>query len=122
MDKFNSLKEGIKSKYQTFKNAVCMKKTMTKLQIVEHKYDELKTALTQKSFAHKFNELLPSTASASTADIILYCIVHFKGKHVYDVVVSHLVKNKIELMEHEILEIATLVYEFIYLLEDLKLL
>jgi hypothetical protein len=122
MQKFNNLKDGIKAKYQKFKDTILLKKTFTKLQIVENKYDELKNALTEKSFAHKFNDLLPSVATTSTADIILYCIVHFKGKDVYDVVVSHLAKNKIELMEHEIIEIATLVYEFIFLLDDLKLL
>jgi hypothetical protein len=119
MDKFNHLKENVKSKYKIFKDTICMKKTQTKLELITHKYHELKDALLEKPYAHKFNDLLPSLDDKTVTDIILYCNVHFKNKDVYDVVNQHLNKNEIELTEHEIIELAGLLFEFLYVLIDL---
>ena len=119
MEKFNQLKDNVKSKYRLFKDTILMKKTQTKLELVTLKYHELKGALFEKPYAHKFNDMLPSLTDKSIADVILYCNLHFKNKEVYDVVCQHLDKNGIQLLEHEVIELAGLMFEFIYVLIDL---
>lgn len=111
--------EAIKLKYKSFKDKLLMKKSFTKLELITEKYNELQECMSAKEYSHKFSSIIPQNKDIS--QVILYSTLTFKGKDTRSVIERLLSENHIELDDDDISDITTHVFEFLYILEDLKL-
>ena len=115
-----SITQNIKDKYNKFKDALLLKKTCSKLDIINEKYKQLEHSMKSKPYSHKFLSIIESnTYSSSVSRCIVFCQIKFKNKDVTQVIKDLAKENNVELTEEEIIDIAAIIFEFLYCLHDL---
>ena len=112
-----SITQNIKDKYNKFKDSLLLKKTCSKLDIINEKYKQLEHSMKSKPYSHKFLSIIESYESVSRC--IVFCQIKFKNKDVTQVIKDLAKENNVELTEEEIIDIAAIIFEFLYCLHDL---
>jgi hypothetical protein len=95
-------------------------KQNTKKDVLIDKYLDLKDAILEQGFAHKFHQLLPSLDQTSITDVILFIQQEFLGKDSLQVLKLLLQTNNIDLEEDQVKELQIYMDEFIGFLELLN--
>ena len=116
----DSIKKSIQDKYHKFKNTLLMKKSITKLDIVSLKYNELKETMKGKPYYNKFASIIEIEEN-NVSKVLVFVILKFKNKDINQVICGLAKDNNIELSLDEINDISTHIYEFIYCINDLGL-